>query len=169
MNYDWASFTKRIPIRAGISSVYKMWATSKGMEQWFLRLCVYTGLNNEPILKNTPVQQGNRYTWYWHGWDDATKETGTILETNGYDRLVFTFGPDDALKMKCIVQMITEENVTVCILHQENIPVDETGKSNYHLGCNTGWTFYLTNLKSILEGGIDLRNKDSKLKNVINS
>jgi hypothetical protein len=37
------------------------------------------------------------------------------------------------------------------------------------VGCGEGWTFYLTNLKSILEGGVDLRNKEMKLKNVINS
>ena len=38
-----------------------------------------------------------------------------------------------------------------------------------NVGCKTGWTFYLANLKSLLEGGIDLRNKDELLKDVINS
>jgi hypothetical protein len=32
-----------------------------------------------------------------------------------------------------------------------------------------GWVFYLANLKSFPEGGIDLRNKNEKLKSVINS
>ena len=30
---------------------------------------------------------------------------------------------------------------------------DDASRANYHLGCLTGWTFYLANLKSILEGG----------------
>jgi hypothetical protein len=40
---------------------------------------------------------------------------------------------------------------------------------NYHLGCKTGWTFYLANLKSLMEGGIDLRNKNEKIQRVINA
>lgn len=32
-----------------------------------------------------------------------------------------------------------------------------------------GWTFYLTNLKSILEGGFNLRNKNNKLGDVVNT
>jgi len=54
-------------------------------------------------------------------------------------------------------------------LWQENIPGDEDSKVNLHMGCTKGWTFYLTNLKSILEGGIDLRNKNISLKNVVNA
>jgi hypothetical protein len=40
---------------------------------------------------------------------------------------------------------------------------------NYHVGCKAGWTFYLANLKSILEGGIDMRNKKTRLKEMLNS
>jgi len=54
-------------------------------------------------------------------------------------------------------------------LVQENIPDDDQGRLYYHLVCKTGWTFYLDNLKSLLEGGIDLRNKNANLANVINS
>jgi hypothetical protein len=52
---------------------------------------------------------------------------------------------------------------------QDEIPVNETAMHNWHLGCKTGWTFYLANLKSIYEGGIDLRNKNINLHEVINS
>ena len=54
-------------------------------------------------------------------------------------------------------------------LLQDSIPDTAEGKHYWHLGCKTGWTFYLTNLKSLLEGGIDLRNKDEQIKNVLNS
>ena len=42
-------------------------------------------------------------------------------------------------------------------------------KLRLYIGCGEGWTFYLANLKSMLEGGIDLRNKNDKIKGVINS
>jgi hypothetical protein len=54
-------------------------------------------------------------------------------------------------------------------LHQYNIPDDDESKALYFVGCGEGWTFYLANLKSILEGGIDLRNKNVSINNVVNS
>jgi hypothetical protein len=33
----------------------------------------------------------------------------------------------------------------------------------------TGWTFYLANLKSVLEGGLDLRNKNARLQRLVNA
>ena len=52
---------------------------------------------------------------------------------------------------------------------QSEIPIDDNSKENIRLGCAFGWTFYLLNLKSVLEGGLDLRNKDSELNGVINN
>ena len=79
--------------------------------------------------------------------------------------LVFTF----ATQMKVRIKIKTEEGENLVELEQYDIPVDEKGKTNFHIGCMEGWVFYLANLKSIVEGGIDLRNKNEKLKKVINS
>ncbi len=54
-------------------------------------------------------------------------------------------------------------------LVQYEIPVDEQGQVYCHNGCTKGRLFYLTNLKSILEDGVDFRNKNAGLKYVINS
>ncbi len=45
----------------------------------------------------------------------------------------------------------------------------EAEQRYFFIECGKGWTFYMTNLKSILEGGIDLRNKIESVKNVINA
>ena len=37
------------------------------------------------------------------------------------------------------------------------------------LECGEGWAFYLTNLKSHLEGGIDLRNRNERITGVVNA
>jgi uncharacterized protein YndB with AHSA1/START domain len=169
MEFNWSSFKKRIGINAGAADVYRMWATREGMESWFLRQCNYTQPGGEPLPQDMPVQKGDRYSWYWHGWPDETNEKGTILDANGADTLSFTFGQEGAEAMICHVKIYAEEGETVCELVQENISVDDKGKSYYFVGCNTGWTFYMTNLKSILEGGIDLRNKNTALKDVLNS
>jgi hypothetical protein len=54
-------------------------------------------------------------------------------------------------------------------LVQDNISTDEKGKELWHVGCKTGWTFYLANMKSMFEGGIDLRNKNEQLQEMMNS
>jgi len=57
----------------------------------------------------------------------------------------------------------------VVSLTQKNIPTDDQNKINTRLGCDSGWSFYLVNLKSIYEGGLDLRNKNEKLKSMLNA
>ncbi|RZK15239.1 MAG: SRPBCC domain-containing protein, partial [Pedobacter sp.] len=54
-------------------------------------------------------------------------------------------------------------------LTQKNIPTDENSKRNIRLGCHNGWSFYLINLKSVFEGGLDLRNKDNRFKPMLNN
>ena len=81
------------------------------------------------------------------------------------DLFKFTFGEAGV----CTVRIIEENGIRIVELVQTDIPDDERGKHYWHVGCKTGWTFYLANLKSLMEGGIDLRNKDESLKNVVNS
>jgi hypothetical protein len=92
-------------------------------------------------------------------------EPGKILEANGTDYLKFSF----AGNCEVSVFIREEEGEAVVELWQENIPTDEPGRVNIQIGCGEGWTFYLANLKSILEGGIDLRNRNERIKRVISS
>jgi len=169
MEYNWASFKKRIDIDAPIERVYQMWATRNGMEKWFLRQCAYHGLDGALLTGDALVSEGDGFDWLWHGWPDNEAHKGKILSANGNDSLSFTFGHQAAPDMVCAVRIYTEQNTTICELVQNNIPVDDKNKSAYHLGCSLGWAFYMTNLKSILEGGIDLRNKNVDLKGVLNA
>jgi uncharacterized protein YndB with AHSA1/START domain len=164
-NYDWSRFVARIAVNAPAEKLYACWATRTGIEYWFLRLSEYK--TPEGLLRNSdePAQKGDSYTWRWHGWGDAVTEHGTIQKTNGHNLFKFTF----AEVCHCTVTIKEEGTYRVVELVQDNIPTDEKGKHNWHLGCKTGWTFYLANMKSLLEGGIDLRNRDEALKNVVNS
>lgn len=169
MHYDWSSFKKRIIIKASVSQVYSMWTTSAGLEKWFLRIAEYTNDLGEIKKSNEVLSIGDDFCWRWYGWPDSTTEKGKVLEANGKDFLKFTFGQESAQDMICSVTIYTEQNETICELLQEHIPVNEKAMSDYHLGCMAGWLFYLTNMKSILEGGVDLRNKNEKIQEVINA
>jgi uncharacterized protein YndB with AHSA1/START domain len=163
-NYDWTRFVVRIPVKAAVEKLYWCWATREGIEYWFLRMGEYKN-GNALRNDNEPVQKGDTYRWRWHGWPDEMTEEGAILDCNGKDIFKFSFGKAG----NCTVYIKKEEGETIVELVQDQIPDDDQGKHYYQLGCKTGWTFYLANLKSLLEGGNDLRNRNEALKNVINS
>lgn len=164
-NYDWSRFVTRINVKASTEKLYWCWATQEGMEYWFLRMSEYKKPDGSIRAGNEPVQKNDTYAWRWHGWGDETTEYGNILDCNGKDLFKFSFGKAG----NCLVTIKTEDTETIVELAQDNIPTDEQGMHYWHLGCKTGWTFYLANLKSLLEGGIDLRNRNENLKNVVNS
>ncbi len=163
--YNWSQFTKRIAINAPVPLIYTCWSTRSGLEKWFLRMAEFR--NAAGVLRELGefVQPGDTYSWMWHGWPDDVNEKNKVLAANGID--LFQFGFADV----CIVtiKISTLENFSIVELTQSEIPTDDEHKAKWHLGCLEGWTFYLANLKSILEGGLDLRNKSLKVGLVINS
>lgn len=163
--YDWGSFTQRINVNAAMEKLYNAFATRTGMESWFLRSCEYKHADGRLVKADEHVSQQDSYTWLWYGWPDTTIETGNILSANGKDELSFVFGKAGTVTVK----IYTAANETIVELKQDHIPADEASKFNFHVGCSNGWVFYLANLKSIMEGGIDLRNKNIDLKNVLNA
>lgn len=163
--FNWTTFTVRVPVNAATEKLYGCWATRAGMEYWFLRVSEFKDPGGSERGPDEYVQKGDTYRWLWHGWSDETVEHGEILECNGRDHFKFSFGKAG----NCSIKIKEENGQKLVELHQDRIPDDEQGKQYWHLGCKTGWTFYLANLKSLLEGGIDLRNREESLKNVINS
>lgn len=163
--YDWSRFAVRINVNAPVEKLYEAWATRNGIEHWFLRLGEYKKAGGTLCAGDEPVKKGDTYKWLWHGYADDTAEQGGILDCNDRDLFKFSFGKAG----NCTVSIYPEQDETIVQLVQDEIPVDEHGKQYWHLGCKTGWTFYLANLKSLYEGGIDLRNRNEKLQQMLNS
>ena len=163
--YNWKQFIKRIPIKAPPKAIYDAWATQLGLESWFLRLAQFTKADGTVRQKNSHVEAGDTYKWRWFGYSDAATEEEKILAANGWDQIQFGFSGG------CIVTVSIkqEEGETICELVQQMPMDDEKEQQNFYIECGKGWTFYLTNLKSILEGGLDLRNKNAGLEQVINA
>jgi len=164
-SYDWSRFSVRININASMEKLYRAWATRSGMEYWFLRLSEYKKHDGSLRGDDELAAKGDSYKWLWHGWPDETVEYGEILDENGHDLFRFSFGKAG----NCTVRIYREQGETIVELVQDDIPVDEQGKHYWHVGCKTGWTFYLANMKSLFEGGIDLRNKNVNLQQVLNA
>lgn len=163
MKNDWSKFTKRITVNSNMRAIYNAWAIPAEIERWFLASAEYKTSDNKSRSKNERVLSGDTYEWKWHGYPNGAVERGKILEANGHDALSFTFADE------CVVDVIilSENGEKVVQLLQKQIKPDEN--LQVYVGCGEGWTFYLANLKSVLEGGVDLRNKNVNISNVVNA
>ena len=163
--YNWKQFTRRITIKAPSKAIYEAWTTQQGLESWFLRQAKFTGADGNLRPRQQQVQPGDRYEWLWHGYDDTVVEKNEVLDVNGWDKISFSFSGG----CKVDVSIRQENGETLCELVQK-MPMEEEDRQQYYfIECGKGWTFYLANLKSILEGGIDLRNKNQHIAEVLNA
>jgi uncharacterized protein YndB with AHSA1/START domain len=160
--HDWTTFTLRITIKASILEIFNYWDHPKKIELFFLEKADFVTASNSSRNKNTAIEKGDTYTWKWYG--SSIIATGEVIHNNYKDELAFTF-----FNCRVVVKVFEYEGEHMLELTQSNIPTDEESKANIHIGCTRGWTFYMTNLKSIIEGGIDLRNHHEKLGDVINT
>ena len=162
-NFDWTRFTCKVPVRSTIPVLYDAWTKSGEIEKWFLSKAAHTDDQGNELSKDQQAREGDSYLWNWYLYPDT--EHGKFTAANGTDHLQFTFAGD------CLVDITFTEKAghVIVTLTQKNIPTDDQSKRNIRLGCHTGWSFYLVNLKSVYEGGLDLRNKDEAVGIMLNN
>lgn len=157
---DWSSFTVNLPLDQPSDTIINSWRSQSELEKWFLKLAEFKTPKGEIRKRQEVFHPGDTYKWQWFGWPESVEEHGEILKPREGEFLRFIFGKAGTVAVK----IVEENKQTVLRLTQGNIPVDEQSKMNFYAGCKTGWTFYMLNLKSILQSGPDLRNKRSELK-----
>ena len=145
-NIDWTAFTTKIAVKSKMSTMYNAWTKASEIEKWFLSNADYFDEDKQIIGKEKYIQKNHTYGWSWYLYDIV--EEGKITKANGKDLIQFTFAGD------CLVTIrLTEfKDYIIVELIQKNIPTDDESKVNVRLGCHTGWSFYMVNLKSVYEG-----------------
>lgn len=153
-NFDWTQFTCKTAVKSTIPALYDAWTKSGEIEKWFLSNAVNKDDQGKELSADQQAGEGDHYTWKWFLYPET--EHGKFTAANGKDHVQFTFAGE------CLVDITLTEKAghVIVMLTQKNIPTDEQSKRNIRLGCHTGWSFYLVNLKSVYEGGLDLRNKE---------
>ena len=160
---NWSRFLLRIPISAHKQNIFDRWTSQSALESWFLRQALFFR-NGKALDPQTIIKENDNYEWRWYGYPDEVTEKGSILEMQK-DKLKFSFGKAGNVT----VTVKEEQGQNILELLQDEIPTDENSQFEFHIGCSNGWVYHLTNLKSILEGGLHLTNRNMELKNVINS
>jgi uncharacterized protein YndB with AHSA1/START domain len=162
MSNQWSEFKLRINISAPIDKAYAAWATQEGLESWFLkRVDLTTG--GTPRKKADQAQMGDEYEFRWYGHPDDISHKGRVVAADGKSQFTFTFSQD----LPVSVSFYRECDETIVELVETFDPTDEVAVRKHYLGNMRGWIFYMINLKSVLEGGLDLRNRKVELRNVI--
>lgn len=160
---QWSKFKLRVNIKKNIDTAYASWGTVAGLESWFLRKAVFMTPQGKLREAQELLQEGDDYEWYWHGHPDSVVVKGKVLKANGKNMFAFSF----SMGCPVTISFYTEQEETIVELVESELPTDEKTRVQHFVGDSKGWIFYMTNLKSILEGGLDLRNKKVDLENVI--
>jgi len=155
------TFTKRIRVKAPADVIMNYWLRSGLTEMWFVPTCRYTGPEGERAPNELAVV-GDKYHWEWV---EGTVDRSHFREIDFPHRFVAGWC-DDALEIEVTIE--AEGEGSVVSLTQQNTQEDESERMKCYFDCSEGWAFYLVNLKSMLEGGIDLRETNPDLKGLVN-
>lgn len=159
---DWKSLTVRIPVKAKMKDLYNAWTKPNELEDWFLRRAAYKSKDKRALRPSASVVKGCTFEWEWYGHEGVEK--GVVKEANGTDHVQFTFA-----NSLVDVRLHKQGDTVIVELVQSGIPTDAASKKNIRIGCHVGWTFWMANLKSVYEGGLNLRNTNEELTGMANN
>jgi len=180
----------RINTSAPVEKVYAALATKAGLESWFLKKADISsgaaagagmagaagveegavgavggtvGAGGSLRQPGDKIQKGDEYEFRWHGHPDSMSHKGKIIAADGKSQFTFTFSQD----LPVSVSIYKECDETIVELVETFDPTDEGVAKKHYLGNMKGWIFFMINLKSVLEGGLDMRNRKEELRNVL--
>ncbi|MHA2100891.1 MAG: SRPBCC family protein [Candidatus Kariarchaeaceae archaeon] len=161
-DYNWTKFKRKAYIKAPLNEIFDAWTKPYNITTWFIKNAEYTDQNGKVREKDEYAQTGDKYHWEWH---QDLQSSGEVLEVI-HDKLFrFTFGNKEKgsdEKVVVTVEFNQGEGETEYTLTQENMGGPDLDIARYHLSCNMGWSFFMTNMKAVYENGIDLREHDPK-------
>ena len=153
-----APFTLKIWVRADAGTLRRAWTRPEEVVRWFVSRCAYFGADGEQADE---AVTGGTYRWEWI---ESTTEESKVIAV---DRDVLRFGwfHDKGEVKVCFTEAGDE---TLMELTQTMRDGTEAERLDAQVDCKLGWTFFLANLKSVYEGGLDLRETDPERVPVVN-
>jgi len=152
-SYDWSQFHVRMYYLAPLEQVFRYFSTADGLESFFIYKAVHTAADGTSRKPDEQVQTGDKYHWtYVHHFAHGGEYL--LVEPN---RLVrFTFGT-----MTVDVHFRKVDGATEVDLHQTNCATEDPDRAWQHVNCRSCWIYFMTNLRSVLAGGPDIRDYDN--------
>ena len=162
-DYKWTEFRQKEYIKVPMREVFLKWATPKGITEWFIKDAEYESTDGKRRATSEVVKPGDKYTWHFYS---GLVMKGKVLDAVPDSSFKFTFGkkePGSDEDVIVNVSLSEKDSMTEIELTQSNIADNEYGKVSYNLSCMLGWSYFMTNLRSMFESGFDYREKEEQL------
>ena len=150
--YDWSQFHVRMYYLAGLEEVFRHFSTASGLESFFIHKASHTRADGSLRPADEQVEAGDSYEWvYVHDYAHGGRFEQVIP-----GRLVsFTFGD-----MLVTIHFRTVGPATEVDLHQTGCATEDPARAWQHVNCRSCWIYFMTNLRSVIAGGADLRDHE---------
>jgi uncharacterized protein YndB with AHSA1/START domain len=148
---DWTQFKLHVSIDAEPCRVLESWITAAGMESFFVEMMQITSPESTLREGGEQARAGDHFIWRW---DSGRCITGEYLAVSPESEAVFTFG-----ESKVRVAISPYLNGTLLELQQFDIPDTPEDRMHIHTNCRGAWVYFMTVLKTLIEYGVDGRDK----------
>jgi uncharacterized protein YndB with AHSA1/START domain len=148
---DWTRFHLYVAIDATPDRIFRAWATSGGMESFFVEMMAIRDREGRLLDPDEPVVAGCHYVWRW---DSGVLVAGDFLDVVPDREVGFVFG-------ECKVRILIhpQKAGTILELCQYDMEDTEQNRMHLHTNCRAAWVYFLTVLKTVLEPGSDGRDR----------
>ncbi len=150
--YDWSQFYVHMYYLAPLGEVFRRFSTAEGLASFYIGEAVHTAADGTVRAPDECAQTGDAYHWtYVHDF----AHDGRFEAVEPMRRVRFSFG-----EAAVDIRFREVDGATEVALHQTNCPTEDPGRAWTHLNCRSCWIYFLTNLRSVLAGGGDLRDHE---------
>ncbi len=160
-NFNKKKFSHGILLKASQDKVFEYVSTGSGLSKWFIGSADYFYNDKSIRLGEDHARKGDSFLWKWLNKDLELK--GIITDSDGKSEFGFTFGPSFFVKIK-LTESGERTKLVLTQSYQDSSSENEFGFIN----CCVCWVFFLTNLKSVAEHGIDLRETEADIEMLVN-
>ncbi len=159
-SFNMNSFRHSIYLDKPVEEVYKYIGTGNGLTKWFIGNSVYSA-GGKKRGDSEYVMKGDEFNWNWLEKDFSV--SGKVLDAEVNKMFKFTFGSIFIVT----ISVKAGSGRTLFTLEQEYAA--NTEKNDFaHINCCVCWAFFVTNLKSVIESGCDLRETQADMEELVN-
>ena len=148
---DWSRFSLFVAINASPERLFDAWTTSSGLESFFVDMMAIYDREGRLLDASERVMPGCRYVWRW---DSGALARGAFVAVDPGRQVSFTFGDS-----KVSITLHPHKAGTLLELSQFDMADDEHNRMHVHTNCRAAWVYFLTVLKTLLEQGLDSRDR----------
>jgi uncharacterized protein YndB with AHSA1/START domain len=160
-SFNMQSFSHSVYLDKPVEKVFDYIAKCDGLSKWFIGVASYVSPEGTEREHDDYVQREDIYEWKWLKKNFSTK--GEVLDVQKNELFGFTFGS----LFNVTIVLKKDKGRTLFTLTQKYNA--DTIKDDFaHINCCVCWVFFITNLKSVIENGIDLRETLSNNEELVN-